>query len=137
MGVDLISESGNVAGFGYGGWSMLLEIARRYGWEPQGTTAPAGLDAADWDSAQYESSDGQMVTCADAKLIAGALEKAVTDPELRVTVMRMDAESRQAVLERVGPELAASYVGVRSFDEYRDCLREFAAFCRQGAFRVE
>jgi len=31
MGVDLYSESGDSTGFGYIGWSMVLDLAERYG----------------------------------------------------------------------------------------------------------
>jgi hypothetical protein len=137
MGVDLYSESGESSGFGYIGWSMVLVLAERYGWQPQGTESPEGMDNhEEWDGG-YGSSDGQRVTAPDAAALAVALEAAVADPNLHVTVMQMDAEQRQEVLERVGPELAASFLGVQNFEEYRDCLREFAAFCCRGAFRIE
>jgi hypothetical protein len=137
MGVDLCSESGKSTRFGYGGWAMVLNLAQRYGWKPLGTEPPEGMDnPAEWEGG-YDSSDGQRVSAADARALAEALAAAVADPDLHVTVMGMDARRRQEVLEQVGPELAASYVGVQDFAEYREYLREFSEFCRGGAFRIE
>jgi hypothetical protein len=137
MGVDLYSESGANTGFGYVGWSFVLELAQRYGWQPQGTEPPDGMENPEEWGGEYGSSDGQRVTAADAKAIADALDAAVADSKLHATVMQLDANRRKRVLARVGPELAASFVGVRDFEEYRDCLRKFGAFCRQGSFRIE
>ena len=136
MGVDLNSESGDSTSFGYGGWSMLLDLAQHYGWKPLGTEPPEDLAAEDWDR-DYDSSDGQLVTAADAASLAAALERAAADPQLHTVVMGMDETNRETIVEQVGPELAASYVGVDDFEEYRDSLLEFAAFCQEGAFRIE
>jgi hypothetical protein len=137
MGVDLCSESGDDTSFGYMGWSMVLELARQYGWQPRGTEPPEGLDnPGEWNG-EYESSDGQRVSAVDAAALADALAAAVADPALHVRVMQMDSEERQRIRQQMGPELAASFVGVRDFGEYRDCLREFSEFCRKGAFRIE
>jgi hypothetical protein len=137
MGVDLYSDSGDSTGFGYVGWSMVLELARQYGWQPEGTEPPEGMDNPHEWAGGYGSSDGQRVTAADATALAEALAAAVADPNVHVTVVRMDSERRREVQARVGPELAASYVGVRDFEEYRECLREFSEFCRHGAFQIE
>jgi len=90
----------------------------------------------EWEGG-YGSSDGQRVTAPDATALADALAAAVADPNLHVTIMQMDAEHRQAMLDGVDPQLAAAFVGVEDFEEYRECLREFCAFCRKGAFRIE
>jgi hypothetical protein len=138
MGVDLVSsESGEETGFGYGGWAYVLEIAEKYGWQPQGTERPPDLDASEPWEGEYGSSDGQRVTAEDARALADALDAAVADPQLHVTVLKMDAKDRRRIRKQMGPELAASYVGVKDFEEYRECLREFSAFCRKGAFRIE
>src|SRR5262245_20557276 len=137
MGVDLNSDSGDSTGFGYGGWAYVLEIGEKYGWKPRGTKRPTDLDRSEpWDGG-YGSSDGQRVLAADARALAKALEVAVADPELHVSVMRMDAKDRRRVRKKMGPELAAAYVGVSDFEEYRQSLREFAAFCRKGSFVIE
>jgi hypothetical protein len=137
MGVDLCSESGEDTGFGYVGWSMVLELARRYGWKPQGTEPPEGMDDPSTWEGEYESSDGQRVTAADAEALADALTLAVNGPKLHETVLRMDERDREQVRKQLGPELAASYVGVKDFQEYRESLREFVEFCRKGAFCIE
>jgi hypothetical protein len=137
MGVDLYSDSGDDTGFGYMGWSMVLQLAQQYGWQPQGTEPPEGMDNPQEWAGGYGSSDGQRVTAADAKALAEALAAAVADPNLHVAVMRMDSEQRRDVQARVGPELAASFVGVRDFEEYRRCLRDFSEFCRKGPFVIE
>jgi len=136
MGVDLTSDSGDDFDFGYVGWSFVLELARRYGWKPQGTEPPEDLDASEWEG-EYESSDGQRVTAEDARALAGALSAAIDDPKLHETVLSLDERDRKRVQKQVGPELAASYVGVKDFEEYRQSLKEFVAFCRKGAFRIE
>jgi hypothetical protein len=116
---------------------MVLELARQYGWQPQGTEPPEGVESPDEWEGEYGSSDGQRVTAADAAALADALTAAVADPNLHVRVIQMDSEQRSEVRRQVGPELAASFVGVRDFEEYRACLREFIEFCRNGAFRIE
>jgi|SRR5262245_23410790 len=116
---------------------MVLGLARRYGWQPQGTEPPAGMDDPDAWEGGYESSDGQRVPPADAKALADAMTRATDDPKLHETVLRMDERDRKRVRQQLGPELAASYVGVKDFEEYRQSLREFVAFCRKGAFRIE
>lgn len=137
MGVDLISDTGESTGFGYGGWAYVLEIAEKFGWEPMGTLRPSELDSSESWEGEYGSSDGQRVTAEDAMALAKALEAAVASPELHIMVIEMDGEDRSRIRDKMGPELAASYVGVADFEEYRQSLREFAAFCRKGSFVVE
>lgn len=139
MGFELQSDSAAARdfSFGYNGWAMLLELATRYGWEPRGTEPPGGIgDPNDWNG-EYCSSDGQRVSTYDAQAMAAAIEKAVADPNVPAMLNQMVAEQRQGIAERSGPELAASFAGVKDFGEYLNCLRDFAEFCRDGSFRIE
>src|SRR5262249_11435627 len=79
MGMDLASEAGDDLRLNNFAWATVLELAQRYGWEPRGTLPPEGWEEAaeaeePWESDNYGTNDGQLVTAEDAAGIADALQ---------------------------------------------------------------
>ena len=80
MGVDLIRNNEEM-GFNWSGWRKILEIAFNHGWKPTGTVNDIDQDGKpiqDW-SGTYFSNDYQYVTDEDAKNLAEALERAISE----------------------------------------------------------
>jgi hypothetical protein len=68
-------------------WQLILALAQRYGWQPQGTMPPdqyavdAGIwrgEPSSWDG-RYFPAYGQNVAEADAEQLGAALERAMPD----------------------------------------------------------
>lgn len=143
MGMDLISESGDDLRLNNFAWATVLELAQRYGWEPRGTLPPedwmevGGEAGESWDWDDYGSNEGQLVTAEDAAGIAQALESALSDPGAAAALAEMGAEERRQIEQMLPPEVAASFAGMPSFEEYRPTIEQFAVFCRKGGFRIE
>lgn len=88
MGYDLTNEQGNYYRFNISGWSPVLSLGRKYGWEPAGTVIystrsrrkigerPKAKIDKTW-SGTYFSNDGQTVTRQDALNLANALSNAL------------------------------------------------------------
>src|SRR3954468_5281687 len=58
-------------------WLKLLRLAAAHGWKPMGTTQPpeeAVYFPSGWDSNNYTTNDGQIVSEPDARALADALE---------------------------------------------------------------
>ncbi len=58
-------------------WPRAYALAIEGGWEPQGTLPPSHLGKEEkelWEG-NYDSNDGQIITCADAQAMAGALSE--------------------------------------------------------------
>ncbi len=73
MGYDLIGHGG--ATYNVDTWPRLLDIARAFGWEPQGTVAPTYEKGECCGT--YITNDGQLVTDEDAKALGLALYRAL------------------------------------------------------------
>ena len=54
-------------------WSVFLNVAQRYGWQPAGTLAPPAWPRREVWSGQYGTRDGQRVSDEDARALAAAL----------------------------------------------------------------
>jgi hypothetical protein len=66
-----------------GWWPAMLELARQYGWDPQGTQPPRDYwewegDPATWGG-EYWPCVGQQVTDTDARHLGAALARALPD----------------------------------------------------------
>ena len=123
-------------------WTMTLELARLCGWEPQGTMREPvnangldgildGKDLVPWH-ADYLSADGQTVTANDATLLGNALSNA--------------CENAASILDdwqagRVKPPvvLRTPATGFAWFTtpEGKEHLRNIAAICRRGKFKIQ
>jgi hypothetical protein len=91
MGFDLSNSKQDYARFSWSTWRFLLETARKFGWQPQGTVDPIYSD--DYWSGGYHSNDGQRVLEEDADALVDALEEALLsnreDPEKKLCLKRM------------------------------------------------
>ena len=125
------------------GWRRIFLLGLMFGWEPQGTSAPAGwLAGRSWDSKNYATNDGQVVTAADALALADAIESAI--PLLKPADPDQDKQSSSMLWElelfrRFEQAMAEGSrdPGCLFFDtRWTDKLNELAAFCRKGAFKI-
>ncbi|MFW6138099.1 MAG: hypothetical protein ACOC7U_02890 [Spirochaetota bacterium] len=93
--MNLISSTGDTYRIGYNTWKNILNLARKFGWEPAGTkpnqeylkkrykNPEGGYDQQginqemdNWNG-NYQTREGQIVSYADTLNLAFALEEAV------------------------------------------------------------
>lgn len=137
-------------------WAKTLELARIYGWQPQGTRPPSIYDfrclGADWDGG-YLTNDGQMIKAEDALSLAAALEKALDDIPDANTEMDWNPKLwiEDDLPEWLSPEEKVmiedgledewlDVMGIHPFEyfagEEKYYLTQFIRFCRLGSFVV-
>lgn len=73
MVVILMAETGREFAAPIERWTAVLELARRYGWEPRGSLRPGA-----WDGS-YVRPCGQLIPAADAEGLSRALLDALDD----------------------------------------------------------
>jgi hypothetical protein len=170
--MDLIGIHGATT-FSHRGWTLLIELAREYGWKPAGAVEPAeegeteaavqALELtkeelepyrvpADHPLAQavrslsfrsgdpvldsYFNNAGFRVTAEDARGLADALERALTD------IPRHEALEDKAVTMAGAPGERFLPIGtpVNPFEwfsgENRAHLQTFIGLCRKGGFEI-
>lgn len=158
MGVDLMSEAGGSFMVNWYGWKRLFNLACRYGWEPQGTIDPDASYKDDpeydpehvknWDGG-YFSNDEQLVNVEDAKEMAKAIEKYLSQPHIReggTMELFFDEtiyESAGDLKEAIGEAFKNCTLQLHSQegetvepDFPEEYLRDFINFCRRGGFRI-
>ena len=138
MGYDLTSESGADLRFSPSGWALLLNVAEAYGWTPQGSLPPEGVDAAEWVG-DYDTNDGARVSREDAKAMADALERALADPE-RANVEReisraMNQALRQMEIEALDEDIGPEEEELLTTND--EILQTLIRFLRAGGFRID
>jgi len=140
MGLELTNEAGETVRLGGFSWATLLELAHQYGWKPLGTRPPETFEPTEeepsWDPNNYGANDGQYVLAEDADSIADSLVKYLEDPKAPRLLAELAADQKAMVERMVPPEVAAAFVGLPSFEEYRSTIEEFVGFCRGGGFRI-
>jgi hypothetical protein len=137
MGMDLISEGGDFW-FPNHGWRAVLDLAHDYGgWVPAGTQAPQFDDEPPWHdwSGTYFSNDRQLVTAEDARNLADALERALSDvPREKTWVTKVlrtvDGREFEGMPDDLNP------LEHFSGPDGRRYLEEFIRFCRAGEFVI-
>ena len=77
MGFYLVRDKEVKRTYGIARWPKILQLARAYGWKPEGTTVDeeSGIILPTKWNAGYKSMDGQLVSAEDASSFADALEK--------------------------------------------------------------
>ncbi|MBZ0287190.1 MAG: hypothetical protein K8I30_06215, partial [Anaerolineae bacterium] len=83
MTIELLREGDSLFQFHYFGiWQKVLDLARLYGWEPEGTSEPPNWYTSEsqeiWKG-QYDLYLGERVSDPDAAAIAAALKAALDD----------------------------------------------------------
>ena len=78
MGID-VSGHGRSASFHSLDWPCLIDLAKEFGWQPEGTQPPHyWKEPTAWDGSNYFTSDYQEVTASDAAAMGAALFRAST-----------------------------------------------------------
>lgn len=130
MGIDLTSESGPELRMSTLHWDWCQRLAESHGWKPAGTLPPDGYKAETW-CATYNSNDGQRVAADDAMALAEALERGL-ETAARI---RRNENVEAAPSGRFGKEFDR-WARIPKFEDEERRVREVAAFCRCGAFRI-
>jgi hypothetical protein len=139
MGFDLMRRGISLS-LNWSDWRAAVQVAKAYGWEPQGTLQPSEWidDGCGW-SVGYFSSDGQVVAATDAVALGDALERALPDipvwdpdSDLESDVSDISVGSRYAKTM----ETAEKPTALLEFAGKRGSLREIADFCQGGQFYV-
>ncbi len=142
MSVDLFGKQGHMP-FNNLGWSKMLELAERHGWQPKGTQPPDmegtqivtnGSSDDDWDG-NYYTNDWQGVSPEDAANIAAALERALEDiPDHDAMEDKIRFIKDEPVVDW---DTADNTSAVEWFSGARRTrVKQFIAFCRGGGFSI-
>ena len=137
-------------------WAKALELAQIYGWKPQGTRPPSGINFyeiyAEWDG-RYLTNDGQAVKAEDARALAAALEQSLDDiPNENIPINWnsllqfeddlpewLSPEEREFIEDELQDGLLdileMSPLEYFAGDEKRH-LKGFIRFCRLGSFEI-
>ena len=82
MSIHLRSHDGAQLNLSGGHWAVYLNVAQAFGWQPQGTLAPPQWPQGQAWAGAYDSSDGQIVSEADARALAETLNGAIRSPQI-------------------------------------------------------
>lgn len=96
-------------------WSVFLNVAQRFGWQPAGTLPPLAWPQGDVWPGQYATQDGQRVSDDDARALAAVLYEAARGDGI--------ARALRDVIGQV--ELAAERSGARRPPGERMAPRDF------------
>lgn len=129
MGMDLESESGRDWHFTSWAFCNSLRLAKKYGWKPKHQ-----LD-------YYFSNDGQVVDFEDSSALSEAILSSLDDipnkeaKPLNSALNPMDFE--EVMKYQTGEKIAyKSILEVFSGTLKKKALRDFALFCKCGAFKI-
>src|SRR4051812_15633102 len=119
-------------------WAKLLRLAQAHGWQPMGTSQPPGEEVhfpgGRWDSSNYRTNDGQIVSEADARALADALERAlphIPDDDAMAKYRQADGGIQIAPTAPTAPD-ADWFSGAQA----KTSVGKFIQFCREGSFRI-
>jgi hypothetical protein len=143
--IRLVSLSGVTLDIPANMWAMVRWAASILGgWRPAGTKPPAGWAGDHPWAGEYEPKVGQIVEAEDAAALAAALDRATT---AMASLALMPAAVKEATLrealtpgtaDKVMPAVQKYGPGQNPGRDFRThvALEEYAAFFREGAFRV-
>jgi hypothetical protein len=143
--IRLVSGSGVTLDIPANIWTLARWAASTLGgWQPAGTSPPVGWAADHPWAGEYEPPVGQVVSAEDATALAGALDRATM---AMASLARMPAAEKEAALreslspgvaDKVMPTIQKYGPGQNPARDFRThvTLEEYAAFFREGAFRV-
>lgn len=152
MMIELFREGGEDGIFRFyyfGIWQKVLELARLYNWEPEGTSEPPNWRDVETESpeiwmGQYDVYLGERVSARDAAAIAAALENALDDlpdnkmPErtIETEMEEIDQENQISITFYIIEPNKALNLFETFGGQYKQELIDFIAFCRQGGFHI-
>ena len=131
MGFDLTNDTGSRIRFSPSGWTLALTLAEHYGWKPAGTT----LARSNW-SGEYATNEGQRVSESDARGLAQACERALSDPDYLSRISEIKSQIDAAVAELVS-DCAPRIVDAKEMTLFRDRLKDLVEFTQGGGFVIE
>ena len=139
MNYYLKSKNGEKISFSTGDWTLYLNLAMLYGWEPQGTMKPKGYGFfKKWNGNYDKVHEGQQVSNKDACNLAMAFETALSDPEFPEKSSELSkgfAKSiKETIEEATGHPYDLDYE--ISFNINVEYIKEFIVFCKLGAFTI-
>jgi hypothetical protein len=144
MGMDLISKSGTTLDMSSDWWLFYRTLAEKCGWNPKGAGKPDHLSEKDeWDG-NYDYNDGQIVYEDDARALAQALERAITDQAAGSIIEGMldawwedmlKAEAELSGLSKQQKKLLRAAMARPKFSI--ESAAELIDLCKQGEFRIE
>ena len=145
MSMDFINTKNRTVTFSINnrGWRRIYLLGLMFGWIPQGTTTPPGwCGEKPWETQNYTTNEGQVVTADDALELARAIEQAIPLLKASEPSQTRQQESFAWEFELYQRFARAMENGVRDpeylfFDDrWSEKLNELAAFCRKGAFKI-
>ena len=138
-------------------WPRLLRLAQVYGWKPMGTVDSQVMSEEEyarqpWDGS-YHTNDHQIVQTEDAKNLADALEKALSDVKEKAPkhhlhagqsteikackdYSELEALLKKALLTAAHWEQLDEHETVMYWGGSKQYLRYFIRFCRKGEFSI-
>jgi hypothetical protein len=120
VSVDLLSKCGSNFASNTHHFNRALNLAGDFGWEPAGVKLRGHPDFDQWD---YLSSNGQEISAKDALGISSALKIALDD------IPNEDQQNGR-------PDDELNSIEYFSGPQFKEWLRQFAAFCAAGSFKV-
>jgi hypothetical protein len=116
-------------------WSLLLRLGEAYGWQPQATSLSG---VPDW-AGGYDSADGQQVNAEDARAIAAALQRAISDTmfaqRLQAVRVALQADVQAEARRLYGIDLPPE--AQEQAELTTDDLNAVAEFMTLGAFEIQ
>ena len=133
-----------------------LELAELYGWQPRRTQPPGYIDfyelGAEWHGG-YLTNEGQLVIASDARWLAAALERSLTDISDTNPMFDWDPKhwadddlpewlspGERAIVEEELQDGCLDLFGVNPLEHFagdeKVYLRRFIRFCRLGSFKI-
>lgn len=134
MSITLRNPSGSTITISNGHWAVYLTLAQAYGWKPAGTSPSPSLPCGESWGGRYDSSDGQVVIDAEAKLLAQVLHAAAVSPQIETALADVIAHIEQQVENAGTPIPPAMRMSPNDFSkEFSPLLM----FLYQGTFVIE
>lgn len=134
MGMDLTSDSGDQTRFTGYTWALVLNLAEHYGWHAPGTAPPDGWQEATIWPRSYDTNEGGRVRPEDARALAEALDTAIASSEFDRSLIAIDGALQQAIAAATNVSASGE---MPDKIEWLQILTDFAAFCRNGGFRID
>jgi hypothetical protein len=137
MAYNLVGPHGNFM-LRSSDFPQLLRLAIFYGWKPKGTRSPVGFTSDKWNSKEYLSSEGQLVSDEDALELSNALKKSLRD------IPNHECHNENLNLDHYSLNIEALKTRKRSLENLlkyfsgddKKKIKEFIAYAKCGGFNI-